>query len=58
MKVEHKSESIPRRVNDYPSIGDQLDLIYKGFQGETLSPSHQKLVDQIKEIKEKYPKSS
>lgn len=63
MKVEHKSDYTPRRIVDYPSIGDQLDLIYKGFmesvaKGETLSPSHQKLVDMIKEVKEKYPKSS
>lgn len=63
MKVEHKSNPINRRLEEYPSLGDQLDLLYKGFQetinrGQRLSPSHQQWVDTIKEIKDKYPKSS
>ena len=58
MKVEHKSDPIQRRKNEYPHIGDQLDLIYKGFletanRGQRLSPSHEEFVNQIKEIKDK-----
>lgn len=63
MKVEHKSDPINRRMDEYPPLSDQLDLLYKGFQetlnrGQRLSPSHQEWVEKIKEIKDKYPKNS
>lgn len=63
MKIEHNVDLSKKRVNIYPPIGDQLDLIYKGFveemeSGKTLSPSHLQWVKMIKEIKDKYPKSS
>ena len=63
MKIDHKVNHTKARSNEYPKIEEQLDLIYKGFVeqqegGKELPPSHQKFVELIKEIKQKYPKSS
>ena len=41
---------IDNRVNEYPSIGDQLDMIFKaGLGGDEFQAA-------IQEIKDKYPK--
>lgn len=48
------------RSREYPSIGDQLDAIYKGIRsiarGEALSPECVAWLLKIQEIKDKYPK--
>ena len=31
MKINHREDPIPHRRTNYPSVGDQLDAIYKGF---------------------------
>ena len=51
--IKAKIESmqyIPKRASEYPSIGDQLDMIYKAGQG---GDAFQKA---IKAVKDKYPK--
>ncbi len=40
-----------KRLLEYPSIGDQLDALWKG--GAVLA----QMADQIKSVKEKYPKT-
>lgn len=63
MKIKHKTDPVLNRQREYSPIGDQLDLLYKGFQediaaGKELSPSHKEWVASIKAIKDKYPKKS
>lgn len=47
----------------YPQIGDQLDSLYKclsylSANGVEIGPDGQNWIDQIRSIKDKYPKSS
>lgn len=55
-KEEIVSPSIPDyytlRKNEYPSLGDQLDAIWKGVDSESFI----NMMNKIKEIKNKYPK--
>ena len=49
------------RAAAYPPIGDQLDLLFKGFSlakadGVELPPYIADWVDQIQAVKDKYPK--
>lgn len=61
MKINHTSDYQPRRAKAYPEIGEQLDLIYKGFKeaqdrGEQLPEHHAEFVAMIKAIKDAFPK--
>lgn len=45
-----------KRAAEYPSIGDQLDVVFKALQSSD-NPEVQPMIDEINAIKEKYPKS-
>lgn len=52
-----------KRFNEYPEMGDQLDVIWKDFlnkrqNGETLSPEVDTMLSRIVSVKQKYPKPS
>ena len=44
------------RAKEYPSIGDQLDVVFKALQNSD-NPEVQPMIDEINAIKAKYPKS-
>lgn len=48
MKINHQSDYIIKRINAYPSVEDQLDMIF--HKGVDEWQNH------IRSIKEKYPK--
>lgn len=62
--VELKEEDIPysiRREEEYPNIGDQLDVLWKEQarrkeKGEVLAPETDKMLMQIQKVKERHPK--
>lgn len=61
MKIDHTSDYHPRRVESYPPIGDQLDLLYKGFKeladrGTVLPQAHAQWVEIISSVKANFPK--
>lgn len=61
MIIKHQSNYINRRKEKYPEIGDQLDLLYKGFvqmhnEGFSLPTEIIQWINQIQTIKETYPK--
>lgn len=50
MKITHKSDYSKRRKEEYPSIEDQLDILYhEGYDAWK---------EVIQSIKEKYPKNT
>jgi hypothetical protein len=50
MKINHKEDYKRSRVNAYPSIGDQMDAMWKGGK------SQEDMKKKIKDIKNKFPK--
>jgi hypothetical protein len=44
-------EYITKRVSEYPSIGDQLDALWKGGEAAT------EMLAKVQAVKNKYPKS-
>jgi hypothetical protein len=46
-----------RRVAEYPSIGEQLDAIWKVVAKEPMPLETQAMFDRIAAIKKKYPKN-
>lgn len=63
MKINHKENPIPLRVQSYPSIGDQLDALYKGFKemqekGQDLPESIKRWLDDIDHVKNTFKKES
>lgn len=54
--ANHEAKYAAMRRAEYPSVGEQLDAAYQARQGNT---AKQDEIDrQIREIKEKYPKSN
>lgn len=63
MIIEHHESHIQLRVQEYPKIGDQLDAIYKALkalrnQGFLLPKETCEWINQLDQIKDKYPKES
>lgn len=61
MKIQHKMNVGPKRAAEYPSIGDQLDAVYKlaeslRQQGIPLPDDVLTWLDQCKAVKQKHPK--
>jgi hypothetical protein len=59
-KIVHKVDHRKARAAEYPSVTDQLDLLYKGFKAQdpdTLSPEIKEWIKSIDDVKEKFPKS-
>jgi len=55
--VKKESEAYKaKRSAEYPSLGDQLDVVFKALQNSD-NPEVQPMIDEINAIKAKYPKS-
>lgn len=54
-EAEKTPEYVTKRLAEYPSIGDQLDAIYKMLH-LTESEEYNEIANQIEAIKHKYPK--
>lgn len=52
--VKLKLDARQNRRNEYPAIGDQLDMLYKAMADGTL-PKVESFFDSIKAVKDKYP---
>lgn len=62
MKIKHSRDYRELRRKEYPSIGDQLDVMYKYFskiqeRGEELPIEIVEWLENIEEIKTKYKKN-
>ena len=61
MKINHKEDPIPLRIEEYPAMGDQLDAIFKFIDslagtGIPIPTETQAWINRIKEIKSQFPK--
>jgi hypothetical protein len=61
MKLHHKVDVAPRRAAEYPSMGEALDAIMKGFaalieQGVALPAETLAWVEKCKAVKAAHPK--
>lgn len=56
MKITHKEDYRKLREKEYPSLGDQFDALWKAMDRGEL-PKIQPFYDDIKAVKDKYPKS-
>ncbi len=58
MKITHRPDPAPLRRDAYPSIGDQLDAIWKALRAnpDLLPPDTQAMLQKIDEVKTNYPK--
>lgn len=57
MKVSHKSSYVERRKQDYPSVEEQMDMLWHGMNVDGVVKV-EPFYSSIKRVKEKYPKSS
>ena len=54
LKAEHAAQAYARnRVSAYPSIGDQMDMIYKDMKNSTTTHA-----DAVEAVKTKWPKDN
>lgn len=61
MIVKHQSDYVARRRGKYPPVGDQLDMLFKGYKqliesGAQLPPAHLEWVEVITSVKTNFPK--
>jgi len=56
MKITHNDYK-ERRAMSYPSVEDQLDMFWHAMNSGQM-PKIQPFFDQIKSVKEQYPKST
>lgn len=62
MKADEDSKSyVQKRLSEYPSVGDQLDAIwkelnYRRLNGETLTQESDNILNKILAVKSKHPK--
>ena len=59
MKITHKSDYVSRRLRDYPSVGDQLDAIWKyidSLPNQDVPAETQEMLQKIKSIKTRLAK--
>lgn len=52
--IKQKLDARQNRRNEYPAMGDQLDMLYKAMADGTL-PKVDSFFDSIKAVKDKYP---
>jgi hypothetical protein len=55
MKLTHKSDYAERRAKDYPSIEEQMDMLWHGMHEGTIAKV-EPFYSKIASIKERYPK--
>lgn len=61
MKIKHESDYVERRAKEYPSIGDQLDAIWKlvaGLPKRDVPPETQQMLNRIDGVKQRLPKKA
>lgn len=56
MRVRHLRDYAEARRSEYPSIGDQLDALWKTLSTQNLPKETRDLLDRIEATKRKYPK--
>jgi len=54
LPIKQKQDARQNRRNEYPAIGDQLDMLYKAMDAGVL-PKVDDFYDSIKAVKDKYP---
>lgn len=57
MRLSHRSDYGTRRAQEYPSIEDQLDMLWHGMNNGDI-PKMEPFYSTIAEVKAKYPKPS
>ena len=55
MKISHKSDYAQRRVMEYPSVQEQLDMLWHGMN-DGLVEKTEPFYSSIKAVKDKYPR--
>ena len=59
MKIKHESDYVSRRLREYPSVGDQLDAIWKyidSLPNQDVPAETQEMLQKIKSIKTRLAK--
>lgn len=57
MKLSHKGDYQVRRAQEYPSVTEQLDMLWHAMNNGT-AEKVEPFYSQIKAVKEKHPKSN
>ena len=62
MKARVLVNHVPRRAIAYPSIQDQLDMLFKGFKqmqdsGQVIPPAIAEWIQQLEQVKRTFPKA-
>jgi hypothetical protein len=60
MKLHHTGDYQAKRERDYPSVGDQLDAIWKALEpGKANLPKEARdMVERVQGVKQKFPKAA
>lgn len=60
MKVKHTADYRKLRAKEYPTVGDQLDALWKLLQvlDVEIPDESQDVINAINSVKSKYPKST
>lgn len=61
MKIKHDSDYVERRAKEYPSVGDQLDAIWKliaALPKKDVPPDAQQMLGRIDGVKQRLPKKA
>jgi hypothetical protein len=56
MKINHNSDHTKRRAEEYPSLQDQLDMLWHGMNNGTMEKV-EPFYSSIKAVKDKYPRT-
>lgn len=56
MKIVHRRDYAEARRESYPPIGDQLDVLWKFLQTQTLPSETKSMLDRVLKVKATYPK--
>lgn len=55
MKISHNSDHAKRRAEEYPSVQEQLDMLWHGMNQGTMEKV-EPFYSSIKAVKDKYPR--
>ncbi len=56
MKIHVKGDYRTLRAQEYPPIGEQLDVLWKEMQALPRTQEAEAMLQRIKDVKKKYPK--
>jgi len=56
MKLTHKSDYAERRAKDYPTVEEQMDMLWHGMHEGTIAKV-EPFYSRIASVKERYPKA-